>query len=150
MANEVADASLRKLSRRDLLELLVEMSEENDRLKARVAELEDRLASKELCVKEAGSLAQVAAEVSELLLAAQETADLYLHNLSHTQTQEADVGESAHEDGAAGEGAPSNGADANEPTHEDGPTPATSAALGNNADGKSAHHARHMAGDDAS
>ena len=84
MAGVVNNASLRRLSRRDLLELLVELSEENDRLTARVNELERRLADRELHVREAGSLAEVAAEVSGLLLAAQETADLYLQNLPNT------------------------------------------------------------------
>lgn len=84
MADAINNTSLRRLSRRDLLELLVELSEENDRLTARVAELESQLADRELQVRDAGSLAQVAAEVSGLLLAAQETADLYLKNLPYT------------------------------------------------------------------
>ena len=84
MADVVNNASLRRLSRRDLLELLVELSEENDRLTARVNELEQQLVDRELHVREAGSLAEVAAEVSGLLLAAQATADLYLQNLPNT------------------------------------------------------------------
>ena len=135
MAKVAADTSLRRLSRRDLLELLVQMSEENDRLKARVTELESQLASKELRVSEAGSLAQAAAEVSELLLAAQRTADLYLHNLPHTHEVERKAPDRIYEDGAA---------------CEDVPPPEVSVAPDASADKGPAHRPRHMAGSDAS
>ena len=44
----MADKTLRKLKRTELLEMLIEQSKENERLRGQVEELEKKLADKEI------------------------------------------------------------------------------------------------------
>ena len=75
---------LKKLKRQDLLELLVEQSEEIDRLRAELAKTQEALNDRKIAISEAGSLAEAAIKVSHVLEAAQEAADIYLASLKQT------------------------------------------------------------------
>jgi len=72
---------LKHLNRRELLEILLEQSRLLDKQRQEIAMLEEKLQSRELRVGNAGSLAEVAAELSGLFEAAQKTAELYLDNI---------------------------------------------------------------------
>lgn len=75
------DNELKKLSRADLMQMVLVLTRENDALRAQVAETEKALQSRELQIAQAGSLAEAAAQVSGLFAAADEACRLYLENI---------------------------------------------------------------------
>ena len=72
---------MKRLSRRDLLEMLLELTTENEKLQQRNQELEDMLQDRTIAVEEAGSLAESALRLNNVFQAAQEAADQYLLNV---------------------------------------------------------------------
>ena len=72
---------LKKLKRGDLLELLVEISEENDRLKAENADLKEKLEDKFLIMNKAGSIAEASLRLNQVFETAQAAADQYLASI---------------------------------------------------------------------
>ena len=72
---------LKKLKRGDLLEILVEISEENDRLRQENAELKEKLEEKRLIMNKAGSIAEASLRLNRLFEAVQDAADQYLASI---------------------------------------------------------------------
>ena len=68
----------KKLSRGDLLELLIEQTEENQRLTQKISRLEEALAQRLLVMQQSGSIAEAALAVSGVFEKAQDAADRYL------------------------------------------------------------------------
>lgn len=79
----MTDKDLRKLSRMDLLEMLIEQGREVERLKNELKEAKDQLVNKELVVQEAGSLAEAALKVNGVYEAAEAAAQQYLDNIKN-------------------------------------------------------------------
>lgn len=77
----MTEKELKHLKRVDLLELLIAQSRENDRLRAEVEDLRNRLENEELTMKEAGSIAEAALQLNKVFEAAQAAADQYLANV---------------------------------------------------------------------
>ena len=77
----MTERELRKLSRLDLLELLVQQVEENERLRAELKQAREQLESRELMLENAGSIAQASLQISRVFEAAQMAADVYLENV---------------------------------------------------------------------
>lgn len=72
---------LRRLSRAELLEMLIAQTKETDKLKAQLRETERKLENKTLTIENAGSIAQAAMQVNGVFDAAQRAADQYLENV---------------------------------------------------------------------
>ena len=72
---------LRRLTRPELLELLVDMGEELEKVRAERDALKSELDKKEIRLKEAGNIAEAALSLSGIFEAAQEAADIYLKNV---------------------------------------------------------------------
>jgi len=84
----MTNRELRRLSRADLLELLVEQIRENRRLQdqlteaqGQLAEARKKLADRRICVEKAGSIAEAALQLNQVWEAAQRAADQYLENV---------------------------------------------------------------------
>lgn len=77
----MTEKELRKLSRRDLLELLIEQGKEVRELRQKLAEAEAALAERTLAVENAGSLAEAALRLNGVFEAAQAACDQYLFNI---------------------------------------------------------------------
>jgi glutathione S-transferase len=77
----MGELKLRKLKRTQLLEMLLEEKKENDRLRERVTELEQKLADRRIELDEAGSIAEAALRLNRIFEAAQEAAQQYLDNV---------------------------------------------------------------------
>lgn len=75
------DQDLKKLTRRELLEVLLAQSRENDALRRRVTALEERLRGRELEMSEIGNLAEAALRLNGVFAAAQAAADQYVENV---------------------------------------------------------------------
>ena len=84
----MTDKELRRLSRSDLLELLISQTEENQALKTRVAQLEDQLNDRRIAVAEAGSIAEASLKLNCVFAAAEEAARQYLENIQRIQQEQ--------------------------------------------------------------
>ena len=77
----MTDRELRKLKIQDLLEMLLELEEENLRLKDELAKANARLEDRDLKVSTAGSIAEAALKLNGIFEAAQAAADQYVENV---------------------------------------------------------------------
>lgn len=75
------DRQLQKLRRDELLEILLEVEQENELLTRRNLEIREQLGNRELTIRQAGSLAEASVQLSGVLSAAQDAADMYLQNV---------------------------------------------------------------------
>lgn len=84
------DKEFRKLTRRELVDVIYQMKKNEQRLQERIDSLEAALEEKRIHISEAGSIAAAAAEITQLFSSAQATADLYLQEIAHmkAETQE--------------------------------------------------------------
>lgn len=90
------DKALRRLSRADLLELLIERTRENDQMAARLREVEQQLKranqqleERRIAIDNAGSIAEAALQVNGMIDAAQRTASQYIENIERMQKEQA-------------------------------------------------------------
>ena len=72
---------LTKLSKKDLLEIMLKQGEEIDALRAEVQELKDKLEAREIDINRVGSLAEASLAVTEIFKEADKAAMTYLTNL---------------------------------------------------------------------
>ena len=78
---DMTGKELKRLSRADLLELLLRQMEENERLRSELEQAQKELSSREIILDQAGSIAQASLQISRVFEAAQLAADLYLENV---------------------------------------------------------------------
>lgn len=81
-ANTAASGSsnLTKLSKKELLEIMLRQGEEIDSLRAQLSELQAKLDDKEIRIGRAGSLAEASLAVTGIFEEAQKAASIYLQN----------------------------------------------------------------------
>ena len=81
------NSELKKLSRRELLEILVEQSKEIDRLRSSLDEAETKLNNREIIISQAGSIAAASLRLNNVFDAAQRAADQYLDSIRSMHDQ---------------------------------------------------------------
>lgn len=77
----VTEKEIKKLSRADLLQMLIEQSEELEKLKAELSETKEKLDDREIKISEAGSIAEAAVSINGVFEAAQAAGMQYLENI---------------------------------------------------------------------
>jgi hypothetical protein len=82
------DKELRKLSRLELLELLVAQSKQLEELQVALDEAEDKLNRRELKINKAGSIAEAVISLSEVLEAAEDAGRMYVDELEKLYQRE--------------------------------------------------------------
>lgn len=75
------DRDLRRLSRQEMLEMLLELTRENEELKAELENMKNELQSKRIAVEEAGNIAEASLKLNKVFEDAQNAADQYLKNI---------------------------------------------------------------------
>lgn len=75
------DQDVRRLGRAELIEIIYQLQKSEQALQKRVQSLEAELEQRNLRVNKAGTLADAAAAVTDLLATAQQTADVYLDEI---------------------------------------------------------------------
>ena len=75
------DRDLRRLSRQEMLEMLLELTRENEELKAELENMKNELQSKRIAVEEAGSIAEASLKLNKVFEDAQNAANQYLQNI---------------------------------------------------------------------
>lgn len=78
MAN---NKELRKLSRTELLELLIEQARENLALKDQLRQAREELASRQVMISQSGSIAEASLQLNGVFEAAQKAIDQYRENV---------------------------------------------------------------------
>jgi len=79
------EKELKKLNRKQLLELLLQQTEHADELQTLLNQTRMELENRILMEKEAGSLAEASLKINGIFSAAQAAADQYLDNIRHIQ-----------------------------------------------------------------
>ena len=77
----------KKLRRAELLELLIEQTEENQRLAKKNRQLEEKLAQRVITLEESGSIAEAALRLSDVFTQAQDAADRYLQSIRQKEEE---------------------------------------------------------------
>ena len=77
----MTDKELRKMSRAELLELLIEQMEENERLRSDLKKAILLLRDRQIRMAQAGSIAQAALELNHVFAAADEAARQYVESI---------------------------------------------------------------------
>ena len=77
----MTDKELRKLRRDDLLQILINQQKQIDELNAQLEQDKQALASRDLAIRESGSLAEAALKMNGVFEAAQTAADDYLQQM---------------------------------------------------------------------
>jgi cell division septum initiation protein DivIVA len=73
---------LRRLSRRELVDIIYQLKKNEQEKLEEIAALEEALQEKRIRVSVAGSIAEAAADITQIFSVAQRTADLYLHEIA--------------------------------------------------------------------
>ena len=94
--NKMTEKELRRLSRMDLLEMLLEQSKEVEQLRAELETVKKQLEDRRIMEQEAGSIAEAALRLNKVFEAAQQAADQYLENI-RTQAESSQNGETENE-----------------------------------------------------
>lgn len=77
----MTNRELARLSRKELMELLVQQSEEIDQLRQELEETQDKLVCREIEIENCGTLAEAALRLNAVFAAADAAASQYLDNL---------------------------------------------------------------------
>lgn len=98
----MTDKEMKKLSRLELIEIMLEQSKEIDRLKARIEELESSDQRRVLQCQEAGNIAEASLRLNKVFEAAQAAADQYVKSVmamheANPSGSGASEGEGVHE-----------------------------------------------------
>ena len=84
----MTDKELRRLSRSELLEMLIAQTEENSQLKIRLEQAEAQLRDRKIAINNAGSLAEAALSLNGVFQAAEAAAQQYLENIQRISSQQ--------------------------------------------------------------
>ena len=85
----MTDKELKRLSRGELLEMLIQQSKELERLRKQLDAAESALQNREIAITNAGSIAEAALQLNGVFTAAQDACQQYMENICHlSQNQE--------------------------------------------------------------
>lgn len=84
----MTDKELRRLSRSELLEMLIAQTEENSQLKIRLEQAEAQLRDRKIAINNAGSLAEAALSLNGVFQTAEAAAQQYLENIQRISSQQ--------------------------------------------------------------
>ena len=73
---------LKKLSRRELVDIIYQLKKNEQEKQEKIAALEEELQERRIRISVAGSVAEAAMDITQIFSAAQKTADLYLQEIA--------------------------------------------------------------------
>lgn len=91
----MTDRELKRLSRADLLEMLIALSKENEQLRLELVETQQRLADRMVAIEKAGSIAEAALQLNGVFEAAQNACEQYIANIK-ARAERADADDSGN------------------------------------------------------
>lgn len=87
----MTDNELKKLSRNDLLQMLLEQSREVQSLRAQLAEAQSALQDRTIAIDKAGSIAEASLQLNGVFQAAQAACQQYMDNISNLSQRQEEV-----------------------------------------------------------
>ena len=84
----MTDKELKRLSRSELLEMLIAQASENEKLKQELADARAALQDRTIAIDQAGSIAEASLQLSGVFEAAQAAAEQYLVNIQRMNDQQ--------------------------------------------------------------
>lgn len=78
---------LKKLSRRELVDIIYQMKKNEQQMQEEIAVLQDALQDKRIRISEAGSIAEAATSITNVFTSAQKAADLYLQEIAYMKEE---------------------------------------------------------------
>jgi len=84
---------LKRMSRRDLLEILVLQSKKIDKLQDELNKVRELLETKQIMIDEVGSIAEASLKLNKVFECAQEAADQYLENIKRLEEEQVKIRE---------------------------------------------------------
>ena len=87
----MTDRELRKLSREELLEIMVAQGEEIERLRGELARLREEAENRQMAIDRAGTLAEAALRLNSVFEAADAAAQQYLENIESLSGRQASI-----------------------------------------------------------
>lgn len=87
----MTEKELKKLTRADLLEMLIEQSREMQQLRKELQSLQQEQQQRELRINKAGSIAEAALQLSGVFEAAEEAGKQYLENIRLLSLRQEDI-----------------------------------------------------------
>lgn len=94
----MTDNELRKLSRGELLKMLIAQAEENKSLQERLKKAEAQLADRQIKIEQAGSLAEASLALNGVFQAADDAARQYLENIEMLSRQQDEISRGIQEE----------------------------------------------------
>lgn len=82
---------LRKLNRKDLLEIILEQTKRIEILEKDIDKLNKELDSKKISINESGSIAEAALKISDIFKACENAKEIYMDNVKELAIKEANV-----------------------------------------------------------
>lgn len=86
----MTDKELRRLSRSELLEMMILLTEENEKLKIRLEQAEAQLRDRRILIDKAGSIAEAALQLNNVFEAADRAVQQYLENVRRMTEEDSD------------------------------------------------------------
>lgn len=83
----MTDKELRRLSRAELLELLLIQTKETERLRVRLENARQQLENREIRIRDSGNLAEAVLAVNGVIDAANAAAEQYLENIARVEAE---------------------------------------------------------------
>lgn len=87
----MTEKELKKLTRSDLLEMLIDQSLELQAVREKLAKTEEALQKKELSIEQAGSIAEASLRLSGIFDAAQSACEQYLDNVRQLSERQQEI-----------------------------------------------------------
>ena len=87
----MTDRELRKLSRSDLLEMLVDLSEELHLVKQQLRSAEEKLNNRQILIDKAGSIAEASLQLNGVFEAAEAASEQYVENLRNLSDRQDEI-----------------------------------------------------------
>ncbi len=84
----MTDQEVRRLSRKELLELLEKLSQENDQLRSELSRVQAELADRRIPADEMGTMMQAAQHLGQILEEADDAAAPYLEQIRRAREQQ--------------------------------------------------------------
>lgn len=87
----MTDREISKLTRKELIEMLLSLTVENNELRDRVCELEKENKSRKIAIESSGTMAEAALKLNRIFEAADAAAKQYLQNVKARADEEAKI-----------------------------------------------------------
>jgi len=94
----MTEKELKRLSRADLLEMLIDQSKELQKTQKRLRKAETELAERRIAVDEAGSIAEAALRLNGVFEAAQASCEQYMENIRTLSSRQEEISRQREED----------------------------------------------------